>query len=437
MSVERIPRLRLAQIAERRLKALGIEGHADSETAECRGLFRFRNGVVLDPLTKVKVAEAPFHTVAHDQLEFLQPPLAGLGPLPFYDASSTGVIEERVAQLLTERMQRLQEATRRLQAIRIEPSFDLNRLCMVTLIDTPARQYELIADGKSFRIARLRTPRGEFIDVARGVGELQLEDFRTRSDIELHLTSQGHTLEASAVDAQTSATRDVLESIPPTAESLSVELLQRFGPGASIRVGQGGLQISRDFRFHDVHYRFEATHERGTSFKGRFGASSGDKWSDRFDLTRFPGIEPLVRIVLGLPEKAASSAPAPTTAPPVEAPPSSAIANEPPRLGLPVAGEVWVMNVLVEQESGNEIRYVCTDVDGQPYGAQRVLPKDDFPRIFSPHGNGWRLKVQIAGLRANAVLYSQLGADGQTRGAQKTIPLEIFTSTFVPEAAAY
>lgn len=435
MSAERIPRLRLAQIAEKRLIGLGVQTRIDHDAEEARGLFVFRTGAVVDPSTRVRVAEAPFRSVGHDQLEFTQPPLAGLGPVSFYDAATTQVVEERVARALGERMQSLQEATRRLHALRIEPQFDLARLYMVTIIETPTRLYELVADGKQFRIARLKEGKGDFVELAPGLGALRLEDFTTRSDIELHLSSLGAKLLPASPRASSEATTSALESLTPAEGSLTLELLQRFGPGAIIR-GEPRIVVSRDFRFNGLHYRFEATHESGSSFRGRFGGASGDKWADRFDLTRFPGIEALVRIVLGLPE---TSLPPPPPDPASRASQAASAAPAPTAggLGMPVAGETWVMSVIVEQESAAEIRYVCTNIDGQPYGAPRVLPRDDFPRVFTPFGNGWRLRVIVDGADGAGVMYRQLDAGGQPRGASKRIPLAIFTTTFIPEAAAY
>jgi hypothetical protein len=103
----------------------------------------------------------------------------------------------------------------------------------------------------------------------------------------------------------------------------------------------------------------------------------------------------------------------------------------------PHPGEVWVMNVVVEEAGADEVRYVGTDIDGRPYGAARVLKRSDFEAVFSQERGGWRLLVQIDQIQEGHVIYRQLDRQRQPMGAPRKMSAAILVANFVPEAAAY
>ena len=106
-------------------------------------------------------------------------------------------------------------------------------------------------------------------------------------------------------------------------------------------------------------------------------------------------------------------------------------------VALPQPGEVWVMNVVVEEGGDAEVRYVGTDIDGRPYGAARVLARADFEAVFTEVRGGWRLLVRIDQVQEGNVVYRQLDAARQPIGAPRRMPAAILVANFVPEAAAY
>jgi hypothetical protein len=199
-----------------------------------------------------------------------------------------------------------------------------------------------------------------------------------------------------------------------------------------------------------------AVHEKGTTFQGRILGPTGEKWADRFELQRFPGITALLATQLKIP---VASPPSPGTAgagPTVSSPPPPAggasntvssppsAANPPPAnissipdYLLPHAGEVWVMTVIIEQERDGEVRYSCTDPEGRPYGAPRILKRADFESVFATEKGGWRLCIHIDQLQGESVIYRQLDPQRQPRGAPKTLATSILVSTFSPESAVY
>ena len=153
-------------------------------------------------------------------------------------------------------------------------------------------------------------------------------------------------------------------------------------------------------------------------------------WSDRFDLLRFPGTAELATAALG-----AKLEPA-TPSGPGAGPGPEAAAEAVPQHLLPHPGEVWVMNVVVEQ-AGDEVRYVGTDIDGRPYGAARVLKRADFEAVFSRERNGWRLLILVDQVQDGSVVYRQLDPQRQPMGAPRKMAVSVLVANFVPEAAAF
>jgi hypothetical protein len=216
-----------------------------------------------------------------------------------------------------------------------------------------------------------------------------------------------------------------LAPMPPPRNAVTLAaLVQAFGEG-SILAPNAAFELVQEFESGRTRYRFVATREMGTRFRGRLIGPNGDVWSDRFDLDAFPGTEKVVALALGVPAPDAAGASA-----------GGGDAEVPGHL-LPHAGEVWVMNVVVEEAGADEVRYVGTDIDGRPYGAARVLKRSDFEAVFSQEGGGWRLLIQIDQLQEGNVLYRQLDRQRQPIGAPRKMSAAILVANFVPEAAAY
>jgi hypothetical protein len=190
------------------------------------------------------------------------------------------------------------------------------------------------------------------------------------------------------------------------------------------------VELVQEFEHGGTRYRFVATREMGTRFKGRVIGPSGDVWADRFELQDFPGAGKVVALALGAGEAAVARAPAAPGA-------AGAHGGELPGHLQPHPGEVWVMNVVVEEAGGDEVRYVGTDIDGKPYGAARVLKRSDFEAVFAEERGGWRLLIQIDQAQDGQVIYRQLDRQRQPMGAPRKMAAAILVANFVPEAAAY
>ena len=90
--IGKIPRERLNQIASRKLSALGIPVRlgADRETLE--GDLAFAR--LVHPATGQPIPRARFVVSGHDHLRFVDPPLAALGAVSFYEQERAAGLEQ-------------------------------------------------------------------------------------------------------------------------------------------------------------------------------------------------------------------------------------------------------------------------------------------------------------------------------------------------------
>jgi hypothetical protein len=419
--ISKIPRERLNQIAGRKLSALGIPVRlgADRETLEGELAFATR---ILHPLGGAAISRARFAVEGHDQLRFLDPPLAALAPVPFFDVERTGALEGRIAGLLQDRAALLQDLAARLRALRLEPQVDPDRLVVRVVAKTVQHGFEIVGGPDGFHVARVAPVGGKPFAVAPGAAPLRLEDHPSLVDLELWLSGQAAALEAAAravgSQAAPAAAPPRIEPTPPPRTALTLGALVRaFGEDAIVAPNVP-VELFQEFQSGGTHYRLVAAREAGATFRGRLIGPSGDRWSERFELSTFAGSAAVVAAALG-----------------AGAPVAEPAAVVPQHL-LPRAGEVWVMSVVVEAAGAEEVRYVGTDIDGRPYGAARVLKRHDFEAVFSRAGSGWRLLVLVDQVGRDGVIYRQLDPQRQPMGAPRKMATAVLVANFVPEAAA-
>ena len=270
-------------------------------------------------------------------------------------------------------------------------------------------------------------------DVSPDFPPLELGSFSVPSDLELFLSAAAPRMAAVPAPAHTPvpepAAAAVLEATPPPRNALTLASLAEVFGHEAVLAPNAMVELIQEFQHGGTRYRFVAAREMGTRFKGRLIGPNGDVWADRFELADFPGTHKVVALALGAREDAA----------PVERDrrPRGAPSAFPGHL-TPHPGEVWVMNVVVEEASVEEVRYVGTDIDGRPYGAARA-PEEVGLRggVHAADRGGWRLLVQIDQVQDGHVLYRQLDSQRQPIGAPRKMSAAILVANFVPEAAAY
>jgi hypothetical protein len=421
--IGKIPRERLNQIASRKLAALNVPVRlaADRESLEGELVC----ATLLHPATGAPLGRSRFQVVGHDRLRFLDPPLAALEPVLFYEQDRLAGLEQAVGAALTARSAQVQGLAARLRGLRQEPVFDPDRLVVRAVVKTTSHAFELMGGAGEVRISRVAPVGGKPWEVSTGFPPLELERFDTSTDLELWLLDALPRM-AARPEAGASRPAGVLEATPPPRNSLTLESLARTFGAEAMLAPSAQLEIVQEFRHGGTHYRFVAVRESSALFRGRLIGPSGDVWSDRFDLAHFPGTAVVVAAALGLEPPGQEAASAPGEG-------GQAV----PHHLQPVVGEVWVMSVVVEQEGPDEVRYVGTDIDGRPYGAARVLSRVDFETVFSMERGTWRLLIRIDQVQDGVVLYRQMDRQRQPIGAPRRIPAAILVANFVPEAAAY
>jgi hypothetical protein len=416
--IGKIPRERLNQIASRKLSALGIPVRlgADRETLE----GELSLGRVVHPATGEPLPRARFFVVGHDRLRFADPPLAALGPISFQDHERPVQLEAAVGAAVAERTAALQDVAARLRLFGLEAGLDGGRLAVRAIVKTSTHAFELLGDGEAVRVSRVAPVGGRPFDVAADFPPLPLAHFAGPADLERYLSGAVGRMRAEGRTGTPAPAAASLTTTPPPRNALTLAALARsFGEDAML-APNAMVELVQEFQHGGTRYRFVATREMGTLFRGRLIGPAGDVWTDRFDLATFGGTRVAVARALGLAALAgAELAPGEAPAGDVE----------------PRAGDVWAMNVVVE-DRGDDVRYVGTDIDGRPYGAARVLPRADFEAVFSPHGGGYRLLVLLEQVQDGSVLYRQLDRERQPLGAPRKMSAAILVANFVPEAAA-
>jgi hypothetical protein len=436
--IGKIPRERLNQIASRKLSALGVPVRLGGDRETLEGELAFA-GRVAHPATGQAIPRARFVVVGHDQLRFADPPLAALGPLGFYDHERTVQLEAAVAAALAQRLAALQDVAARMRALRLEATLDPDRLAMRAVVKATTHAFELFGTPDGVRVARVAPVGGRPFEVAPEFPSLDLVALGSSTDLELFLC--GHVPAMQAAPRSTPAPSPAgaggaVVATPPPRNALTLAVLSEvFGQDAML-APNAMVELVQEFEHGGTRYRFVAARDVGTRFRGRLIGPSGDVWADRFELQDFPGTGKVVALALGGAEPSAGPA-AGAASGAAAAPGAGRSHGDLPGHLQPHPGEVWVMNVVVEDSGGDEVRYVGTDIDGKPYGAARVLKRSDFEAVFSEERGGWRLLIQIDQAQDGQVIYRQLDRQRQPMGAPRKMAAAILVANFVPEAAAY
>jgi len=297
------------------------------------------------------------------------------------------------------------------------------------VVRMPGQAFELLGGPEGVRVARIAPVGGAPFEVPPNFPRLRLETLRSAADLETQLAAALPAMMLARPSPPPAASAPRVEAMPAPRNAVTLAgLASAFGNEVAL-APNAGVELIQEFQHAGTRYRFVAVREMGTTFKGRLIGPGGDVWSDRFDLANFPGTHRVVAVALG-----AAAEPGDALSD-VEGAPAAA-GPVPPHL-VPHPGEVWVMSVVVEQASGDEVRYVGTDIDGRPYGAARVLKRAEFEAVFAQERGGWRLLVQIEQVQGDQVVYRQLDRQRQPIGSPRRLPAAILAANFVPEAAAY
>lgn len=456
MNEQRIPRERLNQIARRKLEALGIACKLSPDGQRLEGRLDIPAGRLANPADGRPLERVDFAVAGHDHLVPLGPPaVRGLPPQPFFDLPSAEKVIEQISRRVQQRAAAVQQLADRLRGWDIVAEIDPGRLrAMARLELAGSGGVRLEGDERGLFAVELDRPGRGPVPIEPLAVDLTAIDDRT--DLELQLgdavtrakerpaaqparpaqnDSEARTSPAAAGGRRPA---DVPTSRPAEPITLG-RLVQLLGEDAAVLPG---AVLQKDLRVGGQPVRLAIRADGPQQLTGKLVSADGTLWTGQLDPDRFPGVEDFAAGQLGnaAVEPAPAAAPAAPTGPQTAAAPPPALAGESlaPGQALPVVGEIWVMGCLVERDDGQEVRYVGIDVDGQPFGAQRILPKEVFERVFHQVSHGvYRLPVEIAAVSGNRVSYHQLDSERRRTGEPRTSRLTPFLSNFEPEAAAY
>jgi hypothetical protein len=262
---------------------------------------------------------------------------------------------------------------------------------------------------------------------------IDLNELADRLDLELALASRVEaTLARRRGRAQASAATPRTREAPAglrkgrNTPTLS-QLAARLGDEAFLRPG---FTLGRALQIDGEPARFIAEHVKGQNFRARVQTRSATLWQGEIELGSISGLEEFIPSVLaGAPSVSTSQEETAT---------ASAARDLVAGLLPPVANEVWVMDVRIEEDDGVEVRYRGLNVGGITFGAPRVLPRPAFESAYAPTGDGgYRMLVQVLEVADDAVTYKRLDAKREPAGTPKGCPLIVFLANYVAEAAAY
>lgn len=426
--IGKIPRERLNQIASRKLSSLAVPVRLGPDRETLEGELTFSTKLV-HPATGQPIPRARFIVAGHDHLRFTDPPLSALEPIDFYDLDRLLAVEQKIGEALAERAALLQDWAVKLRSFRLETSLDPERLMVRSVLKTDSHAFEILAGAGGVRVSRVAPVGGKPFEVTGDFPPLALQSFSVQADLAQFLLQSipdMQRVEGAEQKPLEAASSGTLVVTPPPRNAVTLAGLAAAFGGEAIVAPNAAFELIQEFEHGGTRYRFVASREMGTSFKGRLIGPSGDVWCDHFDMNSFPGTQEVVAAALGLGGMRA------------ELPmPEGQISGQVPQHLLPHPGEVWVMSVVVEEAGGDEIRYVGTDIDGRPYGAARVLKRADFEAVFTNQKGAWQLLIVIDQLQGESVIYRQLDGKRQPIGSPRKMAAAILAANFVPEAAAY
>jgi hypothetical protein len=341
-------------------------------------------------------------------------------------------LEQAVAAALAGLQAQVQQIGLSLRHLRLEPVVDAERLQVRAVVKTSTHAFEILGGGEGVRVSRVAPVGGRPWEVSPAFPPLDLSAFEKGGDLELWLLDAIPSMQARTAGPAAAAAPAALKATPPPRNALTLEAMAKVFGADAVLAPNAMVELVQEFTHGGTRYRFVASREMGTRFRGRLIGPSGDVWTDKFELSSFPGTQRAVALALG-----AVDLPAPTPLPTEVGQVAVAGAGPVPLHLQPVAGEVWVMSVVLEEAGPDEVRYVGTDIDGRPYGAARVLKRAEFEAVFTQVKGGWRLLVQIDQVQEGFVFYRQLDPNRQPMGAARRMAAAILVANFVPEAAAY
>jgi hypothetical protein len=432
---DHLPKSRLNQIAQRKLSSLRIVTKLVDEGQTLEGQIVLPRGQLTNLLDKQPIERIRFRAEGHDKMRFLEPPLlAELPPLPFYEHGTVGAIVLAIERDIKRRVAALQQMVRDLKPIITFEVDTARAMLMATIrLEAGGGSAALEADDRGLYLVSITPLEGREVPVERKL--IDRKHLSSRVELELylaHLAGEAKkAMDAAPERKPRLGSGAMMQLRAPTEKSAAAGpmtlrwLTQLLGGDAAL---SGGIEITRELTVNGRRMLFEAHHVADHTFKVDVSEGERSLFDGELDLARFPGLEPFAKsLLMGKPMTRLDAA-----------------ESEPELSGdivlhdmLPKVGELWTMNVLIEQEDEREVRYVPLNTDGRPYGAARVLPREHFTSVFESKESGWTLAVRVVRCDSkHNVTYRRVDREMRSIGQEQTMALIGFLSQFVQAQSA-
>jgi hypothetical protein len=387
---------------------------------------------LLHPLTKQPIRQISFDVVGHDHMVFSEPPaLKGLPAQNFYDYEEVDAIIDQIRIRLERRAAAVSQIAGRLGSLGI-PSIVENE-SMLVLADVELDGFGVVVlQGNENGLLAQKLIGSDQQITPLNDSIIDLNQVGQKNDLDMLLTSIIYQAK----------TEEGLETLEPIADEVEEEqeaasnivtLSRLTGIMGEDTICAPGLILYKELNVAGKTVHFSARYQKGQIFYGKISSDDGTNWDGEFDLATFPGIEDFVAGQMGT-AQVESTKPTEATAPLEPAAPKTIEST----YQLPFVGEIWVMKILIEEETPDEIRYVGVSVDGKPFGAPRVLSRADFMNVFNEVSKGvYQLQVEIVSVEDDLITYARLGPDHQWVGKPGTSKFAPFLANFIPETVFY
>jgi len=382
---------------------------------------------LVNPLDGQPVPRITFRVGVDGMFQIKSPPLVdGLSVADCVRSESKARLLGQLTQSLHRRVGEVEALHKRLEGLGLDPKMDAERAEVVVQVDLDmAGEAMLVGDDRGL-VARYVVPAvGKRTPVSLGDLVLDLADFSDKVDMELFLAARAEEVLAGAGATEASAPNP---AAPASAKGLTLEqLVERLGPTTVLG---SGFSLVRTFRIDGEEARFEAHHHGDEGFAARLKRGGDTVWEGDLLLSKLSSLDDFVAELVAGNGSSISEVPSP-----------HAWSEEQARLVAgflpPAPGEIWVMDVHVDDDDGQEVRYHGRNIGGESYGASRVLAKATFEATFAQVGVAYRLLVRVLEVGDDYVEYQRLDAARKPVASPRRAPLIIFMATFIAEAAAY
>lgn len=266
------------------------------------------SGQAVNPLTRQFISKAQFTVVGDRLITIFPAELVGMPPINLSQVSRAAALEDILVQSLNDAIMHVQRRSEQLTALGISPKVDASSLQLSAELKVDRWHFSIGTDRLgNFRVTRAVNDGSEM--TTSSAHGFELSEFREKGALEQYLVAMfGESRPPRTKTPAPSKRSGEVDTEPAGQAAAPVEQLLYFGDivgafGARATVpGRSQLEVLIELKVGEEHYRFAAARVSGRTFRGLLAGAQGKLWADRFELSDFPGIKPLLASLLKVPE---------------------------------------------------------------------------------------------------------------------------------------